>query len=133
QALTVEHQFAVELVFRSKCARLCEHMTCAHRINLNFCERAVFPQDGERLEKNFIIGPRGPIRQVMHHEVGAEEVGPISPSAIPLASAGKIELRSPQKVVLDVESRIEWILRVFCHERAKKIRTHSRMQILADL
>src|SRR5947207_14675767 len=69
----------------------------------------------------------------MHHEVGAEEVGPISASAIPLAGAGKVELHSLQKVVLDMESRIERILRVCCHESAEKIRTHSRMQILADL
>ena len=133
QALTVEHQLAVELVFRAERPGFCEHVTCGGRIHLNFHKCAVFTQHRKSLEKDFVVGPRGPIRQVMHHKVRAEEICPVAASAVALAAARKVELRGLQKVVFNMESCVEGILRVFCHQRAEKIRPHSRMQILAHL
>ena len=68
----------------------------------------------------------------MHNEVRAEKIGPVAPSAIALTGTREIEVRGLQKLVLDMESCVERILRVFGHQRPEKIRSHSCMKILAD-
>ena len=100
---------------------------------MNLCEGSILAQDGERLEENFVIRPRGPIRQIMHHEVRREKISPIAASTIALTAAGEIQLRGLQEFLFDVKSSVERVLRVFCNERAEKIRPHSCVQVLADL
>src|SRR5207248_7645128 len=70
---------------------------------------------------------------IMHHEVRREKISPIAASTIALTAAGEIQLRGLQEFLLDVKSSVERILRVFCNERAEKIRPHSCVQVLADL
>ena len=91
QAFAVEHQFGIELVFGAESAGFCKHVTGAGRASLNFRERAVFAEDGQRFEENFVVRARGPIREVMDHEIRAEEIGPVSARTIALPRAGKIE------------------------------------------
>src|SRR5919108_5008705 len=108
-------------------------MSRAWRIDLNFCERAVFAEDGERFKENFIIRPRGPIGQVMHHEVRSEKIGPVAARTVTLPAAGKVQLRGLQEFLFDMKSGVERILDILCHQSAEKIRSHACVQILADL
>ena len=99
---------------------------------MNFCERAVFAEDGQGFEKDLIVGARGPIREVMNHEIRGEEVGPVAAGSIALRGAGEVELGLLQKRLLYFETSVEGIFGVFCNQKAEKIRTHSGVQILTD-
>ena len=88
EAFAVEHHLAAKFVFGAKRAGFCEDVACAGRIGLNFRKRAVFAENWKRLEEILIIGTRLPIREVVDHEVGAEEVGPIAACSIALRGAG---------------------------------------------
>jgi len=67
-------------------------MASAGGVGLNFRKRAIFSKNRERLEKDRIVRARGPIREVVDHEVGTEKVGPIAAGSIALSGAGQIEL-----------------------------------------
>src|SRR5205814_3088378 len=92
KAFAVEHHLAAQFVFGAKRAGFCEDMACAGRIGLNFRKRAVFAKNWQSLEKTLIVRTRGPIREVVDHEVRAEKVGPIAACSISLRGAGQIEL-----------------------------------------
>ena len=72
-------------------------MAGAGGICLNFRERAVFAEDRERFEEDVVVGARGPVGEVVDHEVGAEEIGPIAAGAVSLRGAGEIEFGGLQK------------------------------------
>src|ERR1700682_6491110 len=69
----------------------------------------------------------------MHHEIWAEEIGPIAPGAVSLRSAGKFELRGLKKFTFDLESRVEGRFRVFRDKRPEEIQPHAGVEILTDL
>ena len=69
----------------------------------------------------------------MHHEIWAEEIGPIAPGAVALRSAGKIQLRGIQELAFDFEPRVEGRFRVSRDKSPEEIRPHAGVEILADL
>src|SRR6266850_5188417 len=103
------------------------------RIWLNFRERTVLAENRKRFEKDFVVRAGGPVGEVVHHEVWAEEIGPIASGAVALRGAGKIELRKLQKFAFDFEPRVERRFGVFRDKRSEEIRPHAGVEILADL
>src|SRR6266850_2953242 len=103
------------------------------RIWLNFRERTVLAENRKRFEKDLVVRASGPVGEVVHHEVWAEEIGPIASGAVALRRAGKIELRGLQKFAFDFKSRVERRLGVFRDKRSEEIRPHAGVEILADL
>jgi len=67
------------------------------------------------------------------HEVRTEKISPIATGTIALRGAGEIELGIRQECVFDNEAGMKGILGYLGDQKAKEIRTHSCMEILADL
>ena len=133
EAFPVEHHLAVELVFGAEGASFGIDVTSAWRICLNFRECAVFTEDRKRFEKDLIVGACRPIREVVDHEVGGEEISPIATSAIALSGAREFKFRGLQKITLDLEAGIKGVLCVFRGERPEEVRSHAGVKILTDL
>jgi len=103
------------------------------RIWLNFREGTVFAENRKRFEKDFVVRTGGPVGEVVHHKVWAEEIGPVASGTVALRGAGKIKPRGLQKFAFDFEPRVERCFCVFRDERSEEIRPHAGVEILADL
>src|SRR5260370_1768049 len=106
-------------------------MTSSGGIGLDFCECPIFAKNRERLEKILIVRASGPIREVVHHEVGAKEISPVAAGSIALRRAGQVQLRRLEEVMFDFESSVKRALRVFRNESAEEVRPHAGVQLLA--
>src|SRR4029077_16852043 len=91
QPFSIEHHFGVELVFGAECSGFRENMPGGGVGSLNLGERAVFAEDGKRFEEEGVIGASGPVGEILAHEIGAEEIGPIAAGSIALGDPGEIE------------------------------------------
>src|SRR5882762_11729072 len=103
----------------------------ARGIGLNLRQGPVFAENRERLEEILIVGTGGPIREVLHHEIRAEEVGPVAAGSIALRRAGQVQLRRLEEAMFDFESSVKSGLPVFPYEAAEEVRPHAGVQILA--
>ena len=133
QALSIEHHFSVEMIAGAERSCFCEDVACARILRLNFGKGAVFAEDGKRVEENVIVGPRGPISEIVAHEIGAEEIGPVAAGAVALRCATEIEFGVGEECAFEFESFFERVASVLARDCAEKIRTHSGVKILADL
>ena len=84
KTFSIEHHFAVQTISRAVGAGFCENVACTGIIFLNFCERAVFAEDRQRVEKNVVVGARSPVGEIVAHEIRSKEVGPITSCAVAL-------------------------------------------------
>ncbi len=133
QAFAVKCQARIELVFGGKRSGFCEDMARPRIVLLNFGQRSVFSKNGQRIKKDGEVRPGFPIRQIVAHEIRAEEIGPVAARAVALRGAGKIELRIGKKRLLNLEAGGKRIFRILRDEQAEKIWSHAGVEILADL
>ncbi len=131
ESFAIEHQFAIQLVFRAEGAGFCEDVACAGIVDLNFGERAVFAENGKRFEENGEVGARTPISHVVSDEVRAKEIGPIAAFTVALRSAGEVEFGFFKKRALNFEASVNGIGKIFRDKHAEKIRSHAGVKILA--
>src|ERR1700739_3993247 len=86
EAFSIQHHVFVEVIFRAEGACFCEDVPGGWIGGLNFGESSIFAEDRQRFEEDWVIGSGGPIGEVLAHEIGAEEVGPVAAGSVTLGN-----------------------------------------------
>jgi len=100
-------------------------MARARGIGLNLREGPVFAENRESLEELLIVGTGGPIREVVHHEVRAEEVGPVAAGSIALRRAGQVQLRRLEEVMSTLNPAVKGPFVSFATRSTEEVRPHA--------
>ena len=106
-------------------------MSGGGRVHLNFHQRSVFAEDGQRALKISKIFLRGHEEEIAHDKIGRVEG--VATGAVTLRGASEIESRFLKKAILQIEARLVDFLFGMSEQGAKNERRHAGVQILADL
>src|SRR6202012_5303542 len=111
-------------------ARFCVDVASGRRVDLDFCERAVFAEGRKRVVE---VGVERLLRrgsEVVNHEIGS--VKGVAAGAITLRSAGEIETGFGEELVLEIEAGLIDIAGGFAENCAENLGTSAGVQILTD-